>query len=194
MCLDAPEVLDIAVLVDGRAYAPFVADGLGFLPLSKSLWAVVDETDFADVSRHKWTAKVQPTGNLVRRYAYRQEGHGRGNRRPLKLHRYLMCAVGAGDVDHWNGDGLDCRRFNMRPCTRAENNCNKQIVVGVSSYVGVTWDAGRGKWLAQVTKAGKTHTCGRFDDEVAAAMARDGLAIKLHGAFARLNFPEGIAA
>lgn len=50
----------------------------------------------------------------------------RKDRMKIYLHRYLM-GLQPGDkrvVDHINHDGTDCRRGNMRICTRAENNRN----------------------------------------------------------------------
>jgi hypothetical protein len=40
-----------------------------------------------------------------------------------------------------------------------------------------------------VTHKGKTYRQGKYRDEVEAAKARDRLAMKYHGPYARLNFP-----
>jgi hypothetical protein len=87
-------------------------------------------------------------------------------------------------VDHINGNGLDNRRCNLRICTPAQNGLNSRPRVdGKSRFKGVFPHGDR--WRAKV---GGRHL-GLFDDEVEAAKARDRLARKLHGKFARLNFP-----
>lgn len=49
-----------------------------------------------------------------------------GQRKPnLFLHRFLMQAPKGMVVDHINGDGLDCRRMNLRIVTYAENAKNQ---------------------------------------------------------------------
>jgi hypothetical protein len=51
----------------------------------------------------------------------------------------------------------------------------------------------RDKWAANVTCQGKCYYIGIFEDEVAAARARDRKAYELHGQYAYLNFPEDLA-
>jgi hypothetical protein len=48
----------------------------------------------------------------------------------------------------------------------------------------------RDKWVARIEVRGKRYHIGTFDDEVAAAKARDRKAYELHGEYAYLNFPE----
>ncbi len=59
---------------------------------------------------------------------------------------------------------------------------------GSSRFVGVYRHGN--KWQAHITCRGKYYYLGLFDDEVAAAKARDRKAWELHGEFAYLNFPE----
>ena len=104
------------------------------------------------------------------------------------MHRLIMNPPKGMVVDHINGNGLDNRRCNLRICTQAENSRNsRKHADGRSRFIGV--HPHRDKWDAVVTRQGKTHYAGSFDDEVEAAKARDRLALELHGQFARLNFP-----
>ena len=52
----------------------------------------------------------------------------------------------------------------------------------VSSYAGVGWNKSNQKWKATVTADNVTYECGHFDDDRAAAKARDLkiLALKLN--------------
>jgi len=103
------------------------------------------------------------------------------------LHR-LLCS---GIPDHVNGNGLDNRRENLRPATNAQNSRNRASHRGSSSrYKGVSFDRGRGKWLAQLWVDGKPKYKAAFALEEDAARAYDAAAREHHGAFARVNFPE----
>ncbi len=43
----------------------------------------------------------------------------------LSLHRLIMLPEQGMDVDHWNRNGLDCRRANLRVTTRSNNLANR---------------------------------------------------------------------
>ena len=79
--------------------------------------------------------------------------------------------------------------------TLAENLRNSGSRKGTSRYKGVCWDAARGKWVAQIRANGPKLNLGGFANEGDAARAYDEAARRLHGEFARVNFPrEGEAA
>lgn len=182
------DVMQFADVVEGRPYKAFSEGELGFLPLSRGLWAVVDVEDFERCAAFKWSAtSARARGHSA--YAVRTDGNSRIGQRGVKLHRFVVGAVSGELVDHRNGDGLDNRRANLRKCTAAENNCNRVRARGASKFHGVIWDQSRRQWQARVSFKGRTFNGGRFSDEIAAARARDALAKDLQGPFARLNFP-----
>ena len=94
-------------------------------------------------------------------------------------------------TDHINLDKLDCRRENMRECTKAQNEMNKNVrsdnKVG---FKGVSADNGR--FRAQITISGKAKFMGLFNAAVEAARAYDQKAIDLFGEFARTNKSLGL--
>lgn len=94
----------------------------------------------------------------------------------------------ATEVDHANGDGLDCRRSNLRVASHAENVRNARSRKGTSKFKGVSFS--KGGWRAALRVNYKTVHLGRFETEEEAAVAHDEAARRLHGAFARLNFPR----
>lgn len=102
------------------------------------------------------------------------------------VHRLIM--PDADMVDHINGNGLDNRRSNLRPCSYGENNRNAAPRKNkrVSQYIGV-FPTTNGKWYGQVSVDYVTHNTPRFPTEYEAAVARDALARKLHGEFAVIN-------
>jgi hypothetical protein len=94
-------------------------------------------------------------------------------------------------VDHVDGNGLDCRKKNIRLCSRGENSMNRRKQSGSSSFKGVTL-VRNGKWKAQIQANGQKISLGTFGNEEDAASAYDNAARGMHGAFARVNFKEGI--
>jgi hypothetical protein len=58
----------------------------------------------------------------------------------------------------------------------------------VSGFKGVS--PHKKRWIAQIECDGKHYYLGLFKDATSAAFEHDKAAIKLHGEFAVLNFPE----
>lgn len=126
-------------------------------------YAIVDEVDHAALAMFRW--HVSDTG-----YACRWEGP-RGARRRVRMHREVIGAPLGAQVDHINRDKLDNRRTNLRLATDATNRQNVPARGGYSRHRGVSFDKGRGKWVAQAKLEGKHKFIGRFDTEEAAAAA-----------------------
>lgn len=150
------------------------------IPLTRGLVAVVDEADFELLSAFAWYAhKGRNTW-----YARTDIG-GRKNRRRIYMHRMLL---GVPMVDHMDGNGLNNRRANLRPASDSQNQSNRRKAAGTASdFKGVTWDAARATWLAQITRLGQHINLGRTDDELLAAARYDVAARALFGAFATSN-------
>lgn len=104
------------------------------------------------------------------------------------LHR-LLCPSNH-HVDHINGNPLDNRRANLRPCTAQENHRNKRRHKdGSSNFKGVSLGK-NGKWSGQIWDGKKLHHLGMFTNEHDAARAYDRAARVMFGEFAKLNFPD----
>lgn len=150
--------------------------------------------------------RISPVSNCSRwnaKYAGKEamtalsHGYRAGTLNNEKVMAHNVCwalAYGAWPtmhIDHANGDPLDNRISNLRLATRSQNNQNVRSATGSSScFKGVTWDASRNKWIAGIKKDYKRHNLGRFDTAEEAARAHDEAAVRLYGAFARLNFPR----
>jgi hypothetical protein len=153
------------------------------IPVGQGLFATVDAADYPKLSKYKW-------------YAYR---HGRRiyavchtKGKTVYMHRMITRARKGELVDHFDGNGLNNRRCNLRVCTAAQNRANSRPCGGVSGYIGV-YPKGN-KWRAGIGYRGKYYYLGLFDDPVEAARARDRKAYELHGPYAYLNFPEDFPA
>lgn len=91
------------------------------------------------------------------------------------------------EIDHVNRDRRDNRIANLRSATRAENARNVPSHAGsTSKYRGVSWNAARGKWVAQIYIGGRNRRLGTFADEDAAHRAYRAAADKAFGEFARV--------
>lgn len=154
------------------------------IPLTRGLEAVVDAADYEALSAFKWYA--HDTGRGL--YAARRE---RPSNVFVYMHRQITDAPAGLQVDHANGDRLDNRRANLRPCSSAQNSYNIAPKPGTASgFKGVTQH--RAKWAARIWADGVLHRVGRFDTAEEAAKSYDSAAARLHGAFAYLNFPEAV--
>lgn len=125
-------------------------------------YALVDDADCELASRYTWGLRAARSGTSY--------VAGRVDGRIEYLHRLLMgLTPGDGlEVDHRDGNPLDCRRGNMRVVTHAEQQQNqrRRRKAGASRFRGVSWFPQRGYWRARV--AGRT--VGYRRDEVEAAV------------------------
>ncbi len=150
------------------------------IPLTKGKFATVDAADYAWLSRHRWFAIKR--GRTW--YACRREG-----RRTILMHREIMKAPKGRVVDHYDGNGLNNRRDNLRLCSARQNAYNVRRPSPDSQYVGVL-RCGL-LWAARLFHDGREHWLGVYDTEIEAAVARDAKATELQGSHAYLNFPHG---
>ena len=147
------------------------------LALPGGQWAKVSEGDYKKISQYAW--RVARMGRT--HYVYATIHHRR-----MYLHRLLLPVRPGLTVDHVNGDGLDNRRENLRPATRAQQAMNRRPHRG-------HWPKGvvrfRGKWRSRVCTGGRS-TESSFHSETLAALFYDALAARRFGEFARPNFEQ----
>jgi len=156
------------------------------IPLTRGYVAIVDDDDFDEVSQYKWHAVTK--GGFP--YAVRGVGK-RPNRGKVSLHRVLLNAPDGMEVDHRNGDTLDCRRENLRLATHRQNAANRTLTPqSRSGFKGVYWYARDSRWAAQIRVAGTKMFLGYFEFAEDAARIYDDAAREHFGEFATLNFPQ----
>jgi len=104
-----------------------------------------------------------------------------------RLHRFILGITDKNiEVDHINGNGLDNRKTNLRPCNRTENARNRvRAKINKSGYKGVFLN--RGAIRAQITINYKNISLGSFGTLEEAAMAYNEAATRYFGEFAQLN-------
>lgn len=97
---------------------------LRLTPPERDLWVAIDLADL-DLARSPGVA-WHASGGKGWLAAYTQIRVARGKFLGISLHRLLMAAPEELEVDHINGDTLNCRRSNMRLATKAQNAQNKR--------------------------------------------------------------------
>jgi hypothetical protein len=150
-----------------------------------NVFALVDDEDFAYLTQWKWSAEKRKHGF----YAIRSVAAD-GKRTTRRMHIEIMGANSAPEIDHWDGDGLNNQRANLRRCTESQNQGNRRIrnsAKKTSKYKGVCWSAKYGTWSAHIRQDEKQKKVGNFVTEKAAAGAYNRAAIALYGEFAHIN-------
>ncbi|MGB9071456.1 MAG: AP2 domain-containing protein [Terriglobales bacterium] len=156
------------------------------VPLSSCHVAMVDDADYKRVmAAGPWYLQRVKHTFYAQRYVGRIKPGGRYEGQTL--HRFIMGAAGAIQVDHENGIGLDCQRHNLRFATGSQNQGNRarSVKPHTSQYKGVYWDKARGKWLASICCQGRRKNLGRFTREEDAAAAYRAAAREAFGIFVR---------
>jgi len=108
----------------------------------------------------------------------------------MKLHSVILKRFSGNiiQVDHKDGDTLNNKRHNLRPCTSTQNQQNRTKRARSSSqYKGVSYCKKLKKYRARIRINTKLKHLGCFQNEIDAALAYDKAAEINFGEFARLN-------
>lgn len=152
------------------------------IPLTQGKVALVDDADFAELSKFKWMA-VEDTRTF---YAARHSPSK--TRKLIYMHRVIMKTPEKLKTDHIDGNGLNNRRKNLRICTDAENARNRQKPNNNTSGLKcVSFYKKSKKWQAYIGVNKKQIHLGYFKTKEDALIARISACEKYHGEFKRIN-------
>lgn len=168
------------------------------IELTKGYSALVDDEDYAALSAYNWHATVARHAHSTQVYATRNFAkRENAMHQQIAMHRQIMGAAHGIEVDHIDGNGLNNQRSNLRLATRAQNGHNRlqgNTIKSVTGLVGVFY-CDPARYPMSAKKPFKAHIkfnskrihVGYFATAAEAVAARDELARKLHGEFAKLN-------
>jgi hypothetical protein len=162
-------------------------DGAKYIPLTRGYFALVDVYDYDSLSRFNWYVLISDK----MKYAFRSGQKRLGESGEIGMHQQILRLTDGRLPDHRNGNGLDNRRSNLRPATHAQNLCNRgKPETNSSGFKGVCRVRGKEKWQASIKTGQSCKFLGHFDTAEEAARAYDSAALRYHGEFAHINFPE----
>lgn len=144
------------------------------IPLTKGKFAIVDDEDFEELSKHKWN--ISSKG-----YACRMVGNNPG-RKQILMHREILRTPKGLFTDHIDGNKSNNQRSNLRFCTAGENMRNrKKYSNNTTGFKGVTQC---GKYIsARIQCDGRVIALGSFSTLKQAAAAYIKAAKELFGEF-----------
>ena len=164
------------------------------ISLHNGMVALVDPWDYERLKDFYWKA-VRARQVIENWYAVRRVHVTRLKRPEVMMHRDVLPCPEGFEPDHINGNGLDNRQCNLRMATRSQNNASRRRPHSANNpYRGVYWKVDCQKWYALIGWQGRSNWLGYFPTPEDAAHAYDDAARKIHGEFAKLNFPHSGAA
>lgn len=145
---------------------------------------LIDDDDIQRVSEKSWQLFNLRKNDLYFIHRVRENGKVV---KTIFLHRFIM---GITDpkvyVDHKNGNKLDNRKSNLRPCSKADNQRNCRMNGrNKTGYKGVYRE--RGKFKANVTINGVTKFVAYKQTAYEAHLAYCRAALKYYGEFANFD-------
>jgi hypothetical protein len=154
--------------------------------LTQGYVALVDDEVYERVCELNWIVRKY-SHTCYAAHKYRKPDGGWAF---LSLHRFLLDPPDHLEVDHINGDGLDCRRSNLRLATRQQNASNCRRRRTDLPYKGINQHSVTKRFRAAIKVNQKRIYSGMFATAEEAARAYDDLARAQFGEFAALNFPK----
>jgi hypothetical protein len=165
----------------------------GKYAVGKYSHTMVDDEDYEELLKYGWyihrsKRKRVKTDSLYEYYSVVAKLNGK----QIKMSRMLM-DYPIHKIDHKDHNPLNNQKYNLRIATNSQNGANKYTSIGSSSnYLGVYFHTQKQQWMVALTKNQERIHIGVYNSEIQAAEIYDIAALKYHGDFANLNFPENI--
>lgn len=136
---------------------------------------IIDTDKIGIVNQYQWHIEKSHSGILYSQAI-------KPDKKTLRMHRLLMPE--AIQVDHINGNGLDNRLCNLRPCTNAENNRNKRFLRNPKSgHLGIRYNPKAESYYVRIMVNKKEISLGHYNNLEDAIAAREQGEIKYFGDF-----------
>ena len=128
----------------------------------KIFQVLIDDQDFKLIEGYSWNILCHKNTNYVHAYikgSYKEYGKSKY----IYLHRLIINPPKELDVDHKNGNGLDCRRENLQIMNR-NGNLRKMKSYCHSGLKGAFLEKRTGKYYSQIIINGKKKHLGTFEN------------------------------
>lgn len=133
---------------------PVIEGDIARIRLSQGFEAIVDIADLPLVAAHVWTVMHVGRTSYARRCV---------KGKTILLHRVIFGAAADVRVDHRDGDGLNCRRLNLRAATYGQNNRNTRLRSdNKTGFKGVRKHSMCNKFVAAICTDGVRRYLGLF--------------------------------
>jgi len=156
------------------------------IKLTQGKVALVDDEDYERLNKSRWLVDTYHTTDYAYRFLIRNL-NGERKKSKLYMHNEILVSPLGMEIDHRDSNGLNNQKFNLRFCTKSQNQGNSKSRTGTSKYKGVSWDRKSRKWFAGIKVSGYRTHLGSFEAEKDAALVYNVAAIEHFGEFARLN-------
>ncbi len=127
------------------------------IPLTRGFIAFIDEEDEERVNNFakSWQVLLFKNGTAYAKTTKRYGPRWQGKSHAILLHQLIMNREYIKDslrIDHIDGDGLDCRKKNLRIVSPSLNGANRIGLQSnnMSGFHGVYWNNQKQKWHAEI--------------------------------------------
>jgi hypothetical protein len=164
--------------------------------------AVIDDADWNAKKKHYWNdgsfVEIAPCDVVWNTHKNRRGVRyvqSNSMSRRINIHRLITECPPGFVVDHIDGNPLNNTQANLRICTNEQNLRNgrkrkrtKHQFKGVARLGYAKY--AKPRYSFTIACDNTVYRGGKYQTKLQAALAYDDMAIKLHGEFACLNFPE----
>jgi hypothetical protein len=157
------------------------------IKLNNDSFVLVDDENYQELNKYNWSIFKGRHTNYAQRSILLKDG----KRKTLLMHRVILGINDKRIVDHWDDNGLNNQKENLKISNNADN-IRRQKSRSKSGFKGVYFNNQRNKWVAQIYDGLKIRHLGIFVTSELAAKEYDKEAIKLFGDLATLNFKGNI--
>ena len=149
-----------------------------------------------DIFRYIKSRNRYKVVGTINGHGYRQIGMTINDRQKILYVHRIAWFVTYGElpniIDHIDGNRINNKISNLRPCTHQENQFNRdKSNNNTSGFKGVSWDKRGKKWKSEIRNNGKKMYLGSFNCPKEASEVYEAKAKELHGEFYNgMNFND----
>lgn len=157
------------------------------IPLTRGLFALVDDSDFDELNQYRWHAHERRSRNLyeAQRHLQSERRDGKWVSISVTMSNHLIPHEAGLVIDHIDGNPLNNQRSNLRLATRHQNAINWSRK-GTSFGRGIFLN-GKKYGVRIVDPTGYRRYLGAFHTVAEASQQYAKHAKALHGEFARFS-------